>query len=89
MPMNNTDPLYAAAGELYDELAMNRARERGEVSDIEAIDPTTLEHGVYTFTESGELEFVGTHEQVTDELTEAFAQAVVAADNYDYDDYDE
>lgn len=70
--MPPSDPMGDAIQSALDEMAMERARERGEVSDVEALDPTTLEHGIWTVGEDGAMEYQGTVEDVSDQLNQVF-----------------
>lgn len=70
--------------DLCEEIRFNAAVERGE---IEVVKPAA-HPGVYRVDEHGNMIYVGTDEQVTEDLTAAFAQAVIDADNTDYYDED-
>lgn len=62
--IEDTDPFLRASGDLFQELQMKRAEERGEV--------VTLDTGLYTIGDSGELEFMDTHESFGEAIRERF-----------------
>lgn len=69
--MEENDPFMAAAADLVEDVKLKRAEEEGRV--------WVPDEGVYTVGEDGNFEFVGSAQDVTDELTSIYERAYMAA----------